>query len=219
MLLPCKTGGIDILLNLNKKLCKQNITQLKNNSELFRKKLHVLYSYNLITRNCVTELFETIYSCFASKAEITKELGGYLKPHEFVSFIPFYAFYLFKQDFPQASVEIYSSYRKRQLSKLSKKEGVWSEMKESNTLTSSIYYPWEGDSTFLFFTDNVVLPRPLLGAANIIYAAVNMVGGVVWSPIDEGELLRRSVRGVVFSLPELAFFNIRKGTFPATANF
>jgi hypothetical protein len=33
-------------------------------------------------------------------------------------------------------------------------------------------------------------------------------------PLDRGELLTSGLKGAFFSLPELAFFNIRKGSFP-----
>jgi len=33
-------------------------------------------------------------------------------------------------------------------------------------------------------------------------------------PVDHGNMLMVGLRGALFSLPELAFFNIRKGSFP-----
>jgi hypothetical protein len=217
VLLPSKVGKATVALHLNTKTSLQNIALSQANKILYKKQLYELYDYNLISRNCVTELFETIYSSFLTTEQAINELGGYLNPREAISFIPFYSFYLVKQKFPQASIEIFPSFRKRQLNRLYRQGGFLALLKESNTLTSTIYFPWEGDSSFLFFTDDVVLTRPLLGAGNTMFAAVNMIGGIVWSPIDEGRWLRKSVRGVVFSLPELAFFNIRKGTFPAVA--
>ena len=37
--------------------------------------------------------------------------------------------------------------------------------------------------------------------------------GLLWLPFDSGHLLDTALRGALFSLPELAFQNIRKGTF------
>jgi hypothetical protein len=39
-------------------------------------------------------------------------------------------------------------------------------LRESNTLTSSIYRRAKDDSIFLFFTDGAAATRPLLGALN-----------------------------------------------------
>jgi hypothetical protein len=217
VLLPGKVRRITAVFHSKAKTSLRNITLSQTNKILFKKQLHELYNYNLITKNCVTELFETVYSCFSTPEQAKEELGGYLNSSEITSFIPFSAFYFVKQNFPQASIEILPSYRKRQLDRLYKLEGVWALLKESNTLTSTIYFPWEGDSSFLFFTDDIVLTRPILGVGNAMFAAMNMIGGIVWIPIDNGSWFKKSARGIVFSLPELVFFNIRKGTFPAIA--
>ncbi|MCP4176190.1 MAG: hypothetical protein GY756_00315 [bacterium] len=217
ILLPCKMDEVTVALNQNIKTSSVNINRLLNHKLLFEKQLYEMYNYNLISRNCVTELFETIYSCFSTANQANKELGGYLNPTELISFIPFMAFHSVKQKFPQSSIKILLSYRKRRQIQLYAKEGMWALLKESNTITSTIYYPWEEDSSFLFFTDHFILPRQLLGIGNVIFSTANSLCGIVWSPIDKGKLLKRSMRGIIFSLPELAFFNIRKGTFPAIA--
>jgi hypothetical protein len=38
--------------------------------------------------------------------------------------------------------------------------------------------------------------------------------GLAMLPLDGGTLLTAGLKGAFFSLPELAFFNIRKGSFP-----
>jgi hypothetical protein len=65
----------------------------------------------------------------------------------------------------------------------------------------------------VFFTDDTVALRPLLGAANLVAAAGASVAGLVTMPLDHGARLRAGLRGALFSLPELAFVNIRKGSF------
>ena len=217
ILLPGKVEWTTETLSPNIEASLQNIAISDANESLFKKQLHEVYAYNLFKTNCVTEIFETIYSCFSTPEQSKMELGGYMKPGENLSFIPFSAFHSIQQNFTSFSIEILPSYRKRQLDEIYKQRGTWALLKESNTLTSTVYFPWEGDSSFLFFTDNVVLTRPLLGVGNVLFATVNTLAGIVWLPIDKGTWLRRSMRGVVFSLPELAFFNIRKGTFPAIA--
>ena len=42
--------------------------------------------------------------------------------------------------------------------------------------------------------------------------AQSLLAGVFTLAVDRGDLLRAGLRGVLFSLPELAFFNIRKGS-------
>ena len=217
VLLPNRSERAVISFQYNNKALSQNVDLARENEKVFTKLLHELYNYNLITQNCVTELFETIYSCFATTEQAKENLGGYLVLNRNISFIPFSSFNQVKQQFRKASIEEYPSYMKVQKNKLYKQQGFWSLMKESNTLTSTIYFPWEEDSIFLFFTDDVLFTRPIFGVGNTVFAMANMLGGFVWSPIDSGRMLKRSVRGLIFSLPELAFFNIRKGTFPATA--
>ena len=39
-----------------------------------------------------------------------------------------------------------------------------------------------------------------------------MIFGLLRAPLDRGRTLWSGTRGVVFSLPELAFVNLRKGT-------
>jgi len=86
-------------------------------------------------------------------------------------------------------------------------------LRESNTLTSTIYRYGPDDSLFLFFTDDAVAARPALGAANLAVAAGGSLAGLVLLPLDRGVTLLAGLRGVLYSVPELAFVNIRKGTF------
>lgn len=184
------------------------------NTALLEKELLRVYDYNLLDKNCVTEIFKTIYSVFPTIDQAEKELGGYLEPGAYFSFIPFRSFNLIQQNFSVSLVEILPSFRKRQLNKLYEEGEGLPFIVESNTLTSKIYSAWEKDSTFLFFTDDKLLLRPVLGVINVLYAAGGSLGGIFSLPVDDGSLLKKSLRGIIFSLPELAFFNIRKGTFP-----
>lgn len=176
-----------------------------------------VYSYDVVIKNCVTELFATVYSALQAKAQVEHELGGYLEPGDYFSFIPFQSFRQVQRVFPVSSIEILPSFRKRQLAERYQQQGPHALLTESNTITSTIYSPWEQDSVFLFFTDDVLWLRPVYGVSNIVYAGVGALGGILSLPIDRGSLLRRSVRGIFFSLPEIGFMNIRKGTFPAVA--
>ena len=86
--------------------------------------------------------------------------------------------------------------------------------RESNTLTSTLYEPPPDDSAFLFFTDDAVAARPLLGAINVMAGLGVAAAGIATLPVDGGARLTSGLRGALFSLPELVFFNIRKGSFP-----
>jgi hypothetical protein len=86
------------------------------------------------------------------------------------------------------------------------------DARESNTITSTLYTRNPADSVFLFFTDDVVVARPLLGIANVVVGLVASAAGLVTSPLDRGRLLRAGLKGVLFSVPELGCFNIRKGS-------
>jgi len=86
-------------------------------------------------------------------------------------------------------------------------------LRESNTLTSAVYRHNPDDSIFVFFTDDAVLARPLLGAVNLAVGLAASAVGLVTLPADGGKTLWAGLKGAVFSLPELFFQNIRKGSF------
>ena len=69
------------------------------------------------------------------------------------------------------------------------------------------------DSAFLLFTDDVFWPRPVYGVLNLGYALLHTGAGVVRLPFEGGAPLLRGARGLLFSLPELVFVNVRKGSF------
>jgi hypothetical protein len=107
------------------------------------------------------------------------------------------------------------SYRKSEVGRMYARENpVVVFARESNTLTSTLYEAAPEDSAFLFFTDDAVAARPLFGAINAAAALGVAVAGVATLPADGGARLVAGLRGMLFSLPELAFFNIRKGSFP-----
>jgi hypothetical protein len=85
-------------------------------------------------------------------------------------------------------------------------------LRESNTVTSTIYRKGRSDSLFLFFTDDVGPPRPVYGALNIAAGIGETVLGALRLPFDRGRMLWSGAKGIAFSVPELAFVNLRKGT-------
>jgi len=84
-------------------------------------------------------------------------------------------------------------------------------LRESNVITARTHRAAEPEGFFLFFTDTQVPLRPLLGAVNVGAGLLRSVFGLVVLPLDGGRGLRSGLSGVLFSLPELVFQNIRKG--------
>ena len=106
------------------------------------------------------------------------------------------------------------SYRQARLARLYRDEpSLRVFLRESNTLTSTLYNRNPEDSYFLFFTDDTIVARPLFGMLNVATGLGATLAGVATLPFDRGKTLWAGLKGVVFSLPELVFFNIRKGSF------
>jgi len=153
-------------------------------------------NYELLTRNCVTELLAQLDDAARHDA-----------PRPPWEAIPFVSATAVADDYPVIARETWPSFRQRA------QQPTWgSWLTEATTLTARGYRPTARDSTFLFFTDSAVAPRPLFGAANV---AVGLAGGtlglVTW-PVDGGRRLRGGLLGVLYSAPELVFVNLRKGT-------
>ena len=186
-------------------------------------RLDEAHHYNLLTHNCASELFAEIERSLGgetqSPARASRErLGGHVVPGQGLEFIPFVAADAVQSEYDVDEVERIPSYRTARVSEMTTREGMLSRLRESNTLTSTVYTPNRLDSSFLFFTDDAFLLRPVLGAANIVYGLGVTMAGVPLAPFDEGSLLVAGLRGVAFSLPELAFSNIRKGSFFSVPN-
>ncbi|MBN2302605.1 MAG: hypothetical protein JXN60_08820, partial [Lentisphaerae bacterium] len=192
------------------------VRMAKHNARSYREHVRAFVAYNFLTRNCVTELAHLINGSFGSRREATEALGGYIEPGCGLSFIPCRFSKLVGKKYAVSETLDLPSYRLSRVAALRAECGYRIWLRENNTFTSTIYTSWHADTTFIFFTDDIFLPRPIFGAANTVYAIVHAAGGIVMSPFDRGRHLSRSLRGIVFSLPELVFFNIRKGSFHAT---
>lgn len=182
--------------------------------QVFLRRLQSVYPYNLITRNCATELMRTLNSAFANRNEAVAALGAALNPDEGLLLIPFH---LYDQIAEKLHVErrgVLPSFRHRMVAGFAKRQNpLWIYLAESNTATSTLYRRRRGDTLFLMFTDDVTWLRPFYGAVNLGYGLVNAGAGLLTAPFDRGERVTEGLRGVLFSLPELAFVNIRKGSF------
>ena len=130
------------------------------------------------------------------------------------AFIPFVGQQIVRASYPVEATRYEPSYRTRGIALRSRQEGrLRTLLLESNTLTSQVYRPRAADSSFLFFSHRPIWARPLFGVANLTYGLLDTLGGVLIAPFDRARRLRRALRGVAVSAPELVFVNIRKGSF------
>jgi hypothetical protein len=178
----------------------------------FRAAVQQRYDYELITRNCVTELHEAVHSSYSGPGDIRSALGDFLEPGARQGFIPFRFFELARSHYRLQSIRLLPSFRQRKLAAIEANDWL-GRLRESNTLTARHYQPREGDSAFLLFTEDAGWARPVLGSVNLAYALGATTGGVVTAPFDRGSKLADGLRGILFSLPELAGWNIRKGSY------
>jgi hypothetical protein len=65
----------------------------------------------------------------------------------------------------------------------------------------------------MFFTDDNVIFRPVFGVFNAAAGIGQSVLGLLTWPFDTGKNVESGLTGILMSLPELFYFNIRKGTY------
>ncbi len=201
----------------------ENITaidqSLTEELQLLRERSEELYGYNLFLRNCATELIRSLNSAFPDPETGRTALGGWLEPDSTLLFIPFLFYEQSLAAFPVQEKQILSARRLHNLEYLYQQENdllVW--FRESNTFTSTLYEPRSTDTPFLFFTDDTLFLRPIQGFFNLAYAILYGAAGMVTFPLDDGERFRQAGRGIFYSLPELGFGNIRKGSYSTADN-
>jgi hypothetical protein len=174
---------------------------------VYRAALQERYGYHLFSRNCVSEIFAMIGSDHSLGRNMDARAAS-----AFLDFIPAVSYGTVLDAYPIVEKGEIPSYRKSRLEAMYAKEndlGVY--LRESNTLTSTIYRRNQRDSFFLFFTDDSIPLRPLYGALNLAAGIGEMGLGLLLAPWDRGGTLWSGLKGAAFSLPELFFVNIRKG--------
>ncbi|MCX7099192.1 MAG: hypothetical protein NTV43_14925 [Methylococcales bacterium] len=189
-------------------------TQLQN-------ELEAHYQYDLLTRNCVTELFNSINLALAQgdnsgpeqlPSEASSRLGGDI--FATYNFIPFVAFQSVQDHYKVTDSRVLNSYRGLQLERLYAQDGAWLlGLRESNTFSSRLYRYNPDDAFFVFFTDDALALRPVYGAFNTVAGMGQSVLGLLSWPFDGGKNLKSGATGVLMSLPELVFVNMRKGSY------
>ncbi|MCK4841076.1 MAG: hypothetical protein KAT04_04245 [Methylococcales bacterium] len=195
--------------NLTDRQLEQAIQNLEYQEQQFTQHLHNLYRYDVITRNCVTEIAHTIKQSNINDEQVNK-IAESLQKSSF-SFIPVNSFNMLSEQYDSQST---ASFRLQKMNDMYDKENdFWVYLREMNTVTARDYKFNEKDAPFLFFTDESILLRPIFGVANLITATGTLIYGSLALPFDSGKAFNAGVLGIVMSLPELAFFNIRKGSY------
>jgi hypothetical protein len=198
--------------------------RLNDYANRYSEALQQRYRYHLLTRNCVSEIFADIERAFANQSdsarssgsvetESLQHLGGTIDRSLWNS-IPFVSSVQVSRHFRVRDSETLLSYRQTRLEEMLATENpLIAYLRESNVLTSTVY-PWNpDDGLFLFFTDDTILLRPVFGAFNLAAGIGQMAVGGVLSPVSGSDLFIGGLKGFVSSVPELSFFNIRKGSY------
>jgi hypothetical protein len=162
------------------------------------------YGYDLVTRNCVSEIFRTVEASGAVLGRSTDPLR----------FIPFESARAVNATWNVVERTTLPSYRRTRLDEMYEHEpALRVRLRETNVFTSSVYRWNADDSFFVFFTDDMLALRPALGAVNLAAGLGAVAAGIPLLPFDGGHALWAGARGAVFSVPELAFVSLRKGSF------
>ena len=227
--LPTKSISLPdwIAPELTRQQLQSALSELDNYESKLFQELVEHYRYDLITRNCVTELFRTIDQAMLppNKADLgpskqvellvkesTERLGGNISAS--YNFIPFLSFQSVQEHYKVTASAMLNSYRSQQLEKLyARNNGLMSVLRESNTFTSTLYAYNPDDAFFVFFTDDSPVLRPIFGLFNTTAGFGQSVFGLLSWPFDSGKNLTSGATGVLMSLPELLFFNMRKGSY------
>ncbi len=187
-------------------------TAAREDLERYGEALDELHAYGLIGRNCATELVRAWRGAFDSEADAARALGGDLRPSQAGSFVPFALHRAVKTRLRWSEESVLPGYRRRRIEEMKRVEndlGVF--LREGNTLTSTLYQAQPSEGYFLVYTDGAPWLRPVLGVLNLGYGLLQTSAGLLTAPFDAAQRLGRGLRGSFYSLPELAFFNIRKG--------
>lgn len=177
-----------------------------------RARLEELYGYSLTGRNCATALLDEIDTALGTETTRAAAAGDALARHG-LAVIPFVSADRIAERWPDAERFDVPSWREAQLAALRARPDGWKHvLRESNTWTSRLYRRSHEDSVFLLFADSVAW-RPLAGAVNLAAGAGAAMAGALTLPFGGSRTLMAGLRGMAFSVPELAFVRIRRGSY------
>jgi hypothetical protein len=187
---------------------------------------HVLlerWGYDLIRRNCASELLRSVEGAGAdadpvaedpaeARARAVRRLGGWIDPSAWAHFVPFVSSRAVRRHWRIDGAWRLPSYRELRVAEMEAREDpLRVALRESNVLTAEAHAGSDRESCFLFFTDTNLLLRPLLGVANLAAGLACSGAGVLALPLDHGRTLRAGLWGAFWSVPELFGVDIRKG--------
>ena len=177
--------------------------------------------YSLLTQNCVTELLKVLDEALAlhpSTAGFAQDRRADLESP--LAFVPVAAHRIVARNAPIKRRMRLPGTRELAIAREHSARAPGFDpsiiIREASPRTSRHYRPHPADSTFLFFTDRTIWTRPLGGLANLATSTLMGVAGLLTLPFDRGQRLWDSAMGFSMSIPELFFFNIRKGSYPTT---
>jgi hypothetical protein len=170
--------------------------------------------YQLLTRNCATELARAILSAFPNAEQAARALGGHLDPGGALHFVPAGLAHAAQRSWSVSETREVPSWRRQLVAGFQERENpLWVKLRESNTFTSRAYQRSLRDAPFVFFTEGFVLARPFQGVVNLGYGLAHAGLGMLTLPLDRGHRLRAGLEGALYSVPELVGVNIRKGRY------
>jgi hypothetical protein len=181
--------------------------------QAYRSALREQNQYDLVARNCATELLRGVEAGLTGDAGDGREIAQ-VDPDGLLTFIPFVAAHAVGARYPIAQTYEAPSYRLATTRARGDENPVSAYLREVNVLTSRTYRWHRADPIFLLFTDGTPVLRPFFGVANLVTSVLVTAVGIVALPADSGALLGNALNGALYSLPELAFVSIRKGSFP-----
>ena len=177
----------------------------------YRDAVKQAFGYRVFSNNCVTEIFTTMGPGW-DPTPAPDRPGEADDPEGLLDFIPVVAYRKVLDTHADAEVSEIPSFRRTRLEAMYEIEndlGVY--LRESNTLTSTIYRRNDVEPFFLFFSEDAAPLRPVYGALNFAAGIGEMALGVLRAPWDHGRMFTSGLQGAAFSLPELFFVNLRKG--------
>lgn len=232
---PARPALLSVLsvTDMNESELKRELESARRVKKEYARSLASLYEYDLFQRNCVTEIFTYINRILtrtatlnevagqsakvdpslSASAESLLRLGGYIDPLQGLHFIPAVSSGKVAACYRVTAQKELPSYRSAQLAGMKKRESALLVfLRESNTITSTIYRRAQNDSAFLFFTEETFFLRPVYGAFNLLAGLGECLLGLAVMPVEGPNRLYLGTKGILFSLPELFFINLRKGT-------
>jgi hypothetical protein len=216
MLLPLRPAPLALTLprQNDPDRVAHDLERVRSRHERYAEALQSIHGYELIRHNCVSEVFHTLNHALGDSVEAShRVLGGHVDGREALSFVPFISAAAVAHEYRVVERRVTPSFRNRELAHMRGQENdLWVALRESNTLTAQSYRRGAADSFFLFFTEAAPLLRPPLGLLNLVASIGESLFGLTRLPTDGGATIASGLGGGLMSLPELVFFNIRKGS-------